>query len=121
MGEVAALLTAYNQWQNLPEPEEEVTLELPVQYVPKEEPVETAPAEPVPEEPSQVETPEEPQQPAEVVQPEQPEKKSAFEWWMVLVALGVFALGGGALKLLNPAKLKETYEKKYEDRAGSEK
>ena len=41
----------------------------------------------------------------------------AFAWWMVAVALGVFAIGGGgALLLLNPRKLQDKYEKKYEDR-----
>ena len=112
VAETAALFTAYNVWQNRPEPEQDATLQLEVQYVPKEEPVEEA----APAEPELPEAPEEPEQPEA---PAEPEPKAAFEWWMAAVALGVFALGGGALALVNPKKLQEKYEKKYEDRTGS--
>ena len=119
VAETAALLTAYNVWQNRPEPEpEDKPLQLEVQTVPKEEPQESAPEEPVtepePEAPKQPETVAEPEVPAE------PEKENAFEWWMVAVALGVFAIGGGgAALLLNPKKLQKKYGKKYADHVDS--
>jgi len=109
VAETAALLTAYNVWQNRPEPESDETLQLEVQYVPKENPVE----EPAPVTP---EVSAEPEQPEAPVEPETPEEAPAFTWWMAAVALGVFALGGGALALVNPKKIQEKYEKKYEDR-----
>ena len=110
VADTAALLTAYNVWQNRPEPEEEEnSLELEVQYVPKDEPVEEITVEPDP-----VVEPE-PEELAE--DPAEPEETSAFAWWMVAVALGVFLLGGGGVLLLaNPKRLQEKYERKYEDR-----
>ena len=111
VADTAALLTAYNVWQNQPEPQKDETLELEVQYVPKETPTAEPPAEPT--------VPAEPEPPVEPALPEEPAKESAFEWWMVAVALAVFLIGGGgALMLLNPKKLQEKYEKKYEDRIG---
>ena len=116
VAETAALLTAYNVWQNREIPEEELRLELEVQYVPKEEPAPEEPVVPVLPQP-----PEGSVEPDASTAPETPEKpESAFEWWMVAVALGVFAVfGGGALVLLNPKKMQEKYEKKYEDRVES--
>lgn len=112
VADTAALLTAYTVWQLPEEPEKNESLELEVQLVPKEDPVEETPDAPVEPEPAA---------PVEPVQPEEPtEKESGFEWWMVAVALGVFVVGGGgALLLLNPRKLQDKYEKKYEDRIGS--
>ena len=111
VADTAALLTAYNVWQNQPEPQKDETLELEVQYVPKETPTAEPPAEPT--------VPAEPEPPVEPALPEEPAKESAFEWWMVAVALAVFLIGGGgALMLLIPKKLQEKYEKKYEDRIG---
>lgn len=112
VADTAALLTAYNVWQNPPQEKGETKTELDIQIVPKEEPVEQSPVEQKPE--SQPEPP-------TAAEPEVPEEKpSAFEWWMVAVALGVFLLGGGGLALvLNPKKLQEKYDKKYEDQMGS--
>ena len=109
VADTAALLTAYNVWQNQPEPEKDrESVELEVQYVPKEEPAATEEAA----EAAPVDT-EEPREPA---QAEPDTGDSAFEWWMVAVALGVFALGGGGvLLLLNPRRLQRKYEKKYEE------
>jgi len=110
VADTAALLTAYNVWQNPQETEEAPVTELEIQMVPKEEPEEQPEIQP--EAPSAPEVPSDPETPAE--------DTAAFEWWMVAVALGVFLLGGGgALLLLNPKKLRDKYEKQYEDRMGS--
>lgn len=108
VADTAALLTAYNVWNNQPEPEpeENTQLELDIQYVPKEEPTQPEEVTPQPE-------PVEDEQP---VQAEQEEKKpdTAFAWWMIPVAAGVFLLGGGGLVLVfNPQKLRRHYEDKY--------
>lgn len=112
VADTAALFTAYNVWQNPPEPEEPDTVEMEVQYVPvePETPEEPLTEPELPKEPEQ--TPEEaPETPAE---PEEPQP--TLTWWMVAIALGVFLLGGGFVSLLvNPAKLKEKYKKKYGD------
>lgn len=115
VAETAALLTAYNVWQNQPEPEPDESLELEVQYVPKEEPVPEEPAAPA--EPVTPEKPVEHEASAVPAVPEEPQKETAFAWWMIAVALAVFVVGGGGtLLLLNPKKLQEKYEKKYKDR-----
>ncbi|MBP3634520.1 MAG: serine hydrolase [Oscillospiraceae bacterium] len=89
----AALFTAYAVWQQ-PEEEPPAThLELEVQYVPVDTP-EEEPAESVFEE---VE---------EVPLPEQEPVPSAFEWWMVAVAVGVFLAGGGSVLLILQKKNK---------------
>lgn len=108
VADTAALLTAYHVWKNQPEPEpeENTQLELEVQYVPKENPELQPPEE---ERPATDPV-------AAVPEPQETPSVSAFEWWMVAVAAGVFLLGGGSLLLLNPGKLKKKYEKKYADR-----
>lgn len=92
LADVAALLTAYNlanaEPVAVPEEEpEEITLE--IEMVPLEEP-----------EVQELTTPEEPS--AEVPEPAAAEQaqETAFVWWMPVVALGVFALGGGGTLLL---------------------
>ena len=118
VADTAALFTAYNVWQNPPEEEAPEATEMEVQYVPVEEEPEVPE---VPEEPPVTELPEEPAaEPETETQPEEvpveAPKESAFEWWMVAVALGVFLLGGGMVSLLaNPSKLKKKYQKKYGD------
>ena len=121
--QTAALFTAYNVWQNPPEPEKPEAQEMEIQYVPVESPAETAEeeveavtVEPEPEETLPADEPEAEETPAEE------KAETAFEWWMALVALGVFALGGGLVLLLaNPKRLQDKYEKKYEDLTGSGK
>ncbi len=112
VADTAALFTAYNVWQNPPEEEDELTgtVEMEVQYVPKEELTPVQPAEP--------EQPEiQPEVPAEKPVTVQKAPEKAFEWWMIAVALGVFLVGGGAAALIiNPKRIQEKYEKKYEDR-----
>lgn len=102
VSQTAALFTAYNVWQNLPEEEENQSVELEVQQVPKEE-LPPAEAETPQTEPLQEAAPESENEPA-------PQETSSFEWWMVAVALGVFLLGGGLVKLLvSPARLGKKY------------
>ena len=117
VADTAALFTAYNVWQNPPEPEEDLpgAVEMEVQYVPKEELTPVQPAEP-----EQPEIRPEASEEKPVTVPQAPEK--AFEWWMIAVALGVFLVGGGAAALIiNPKRIQEKYEKKYEDRVGNQK
>ena len=98
VADAAALLTAYNVANTLPsepekpepEPEEAVTLE--VEMVPVEQPEET------PEVPVE-QTERAKQEPEETPVPE-PETETSFAWWMIPVALGVFALGGGGTLLV---------------------
>lgn len=110
VADTAALLTAYTVWKSQPEPEPEESntqLELDVSYVPKEEPTDSISEEELPDLPEE----EEPETPENI-----PEESGAFAWWMIPVALGVFLLGGGGVVLLcNPKKLREKYEKKYQD------
>ena len=102
VSQTAALFTAYNVWQNLPEEEENQSVELEVQQVPKEE-LPPAEAETPQPEPLQEAAPEPEKEPA-------PQKTDSFEWWMVAVALGVFLLGGGLVTLLvSPARLGKKY------------
>lgn len=123
VGDTAKLLTAYNVWQSEQETlkeEEPVQIELevkpeepdtlPEEPAPEEQP--TMPEEPTVTEP-QPEVPESvPAEKQEAPAEEEPKKESAFEWWMVFVALGVFAIGGGLTSLLfNPKKVKEKYGK----------
>lgn len=101
--ETAALFTAYNEWQNPPEPEKSNTQELEVQYVTVDGiQTETGLEEETPEK----KPAKEPEAP--VVQNEAAEEPAAFEWWMVAVALGVFLLGGGiVLQVANPKRLRK--------------
>ena len=102
VSQTAALFTAYNVWQNLPEEEENQSVELEVQQVPKEElpPAEAKTPQP---EPLQEAAPEPENEPA-------PQETGSFEWWMVAIALWVFLLGGGLVKLLvSPARLGKKY------------
>jgi len=108
VADTAALFTAYNVWQNPPEPEEPEGMEMEVVYVPKEEPEQPPVVEELPS--AEAELPAEPEE----EEPAEENTARPFEWWMVLVALGVFLLGGGMVSLLaNPARLKEKYKKKY--------
>ena len=103
VADTAALFTAYTVWQQPPEDEGAYQLDLKVQHVPEEVPEE--------EQPAIQQTPADP-----VVSSTVEEKTHVFEWWMLIVALGVFCLGGGLTVLLvNPHKLKK-YEDKAEER-----
>ena len=109
VADTARLLTDYNV-RNLtpPEPEEEPEISegkhLTLELVPVEE-EEQAVEEPVCEE--------EPEPVPEAL-PEEPE--SAFEWWMVAVALAVFVLGGGATVLIfNPKRLEKALKDEEEE------
>ena len=82
--QAARLFTNYTVWQAPAEEEKSTHLELEVQYVPL----------PQEEEPVQEVFAEEPVEEAPVEEPV--EEVSAFAWWMVAVALGVFLVGGGA-------------------------
>lgn len=92
LADVAALTTAYNVEHTTPE---EVEVILPVELLPAEPEEEKAPEEPpVPQEPI-------PQEPV----PEVPmEEETAFAWWMIPVALGVFLVAGGGTALLTRKK-----------------
>ena len=91
--QAARLFTNYTLWSAPKEVEKPTHLELEVQYVPLPE---DAPAEVPAEVPEEV-----PQEDVQEVFAEEPaEAQSAFEWWMVAVALGVFLLGGGAVLFL---------------------
>ncbi len=118
VSDAAELLTAYNVANAaapvVEEPEETEEPALPdmsqgevleIEMVPVKEPepeAEMIRPEPAPE----------PEAPAE----EPAEAEPAFEWWMVLVALGVFGTGGGIVRACNLKKLEEKYEKKYADK-----
>ena len=109
VGEVAALLTAYTQWQTpepepVPEPEPEpepkpgmkLEVEMTPVTVPEPEPV------PVPE-------------PEPVI--EQEGEADPFAWWMAVVALAVFLLGGGlTLVIFRISRVHGKYEKRAEER-----
>ena len=102
VADTAALFAAYTLWQQPPEDDGVIQLELETQHIPEE-----LPEEPVEEEPVQ-----------QIVAPATvpAEDKQVFEWWMVVVALGVFCLGGGATILcLSPKRMKK-YEEKAEKR-----
>ncbi len=118
VADTAKLLTAYNVWQSEQEAqkeEESVTVELEVeQEEPDPIPEEPEVTEPKPQEPEPVsqEEPKPEESKTEEPEQEQPKEESAFELWMVFVALGVFAIGGGLTSLLfNPRKVKEKYGK----------
>ena len=119
VGRAAELFRNYTLWQisQQPEPEpvpvpvpaESMSLEL--TEVPKEDPGEEFTEE-------SMEEPEPPvTEPDPVPEPE-PEPESAFEWWMVAVALGVFLAGGGLVLLLFRPKHMGKYEKRYQKRFG---
>ena len=92
----ARLFTNYTLWQTPVREEKPTHLELEVQYVP-------LPEEAPQEEAQEVFVEEEPAVEEPVV-----EEQSAFEWWMVAVAAGVFLLGGGTvLFLLKKSRPKE--------------
>lgn len=55
--------------------------------------------------------PQAPSEPQSVLQPQ-----SAFEWWMIPVALGVFVIGGGfTLVILRSDRSKSRYERRWKD------
>ena len=89
VSDAAKLFTAYTLWQDPPESEGQ-QLELEVNYIP-DEPAEEEDELPVVE---------------LTQQEERPLDKTAFEWWMVLVALGVFCIGGGIVILMVSKKKK---------------
>ena len=97
--QAARLFTNYTVWHT-PEKEEKPTqLELEVQYVP------------LPEDEPQEVVQEVFAEEAPVVEEPVVEEQSAFEWWMVAVAAGVFLLGGGTvLGLLRHARKKQERE-----------
>ena len=100
VADTAALFTAYTVWQQPPEDDGVYQLDLETEHVPEEIPEEELPVTAV--------------TPAQIAQPAVTEQKPrVFEWWMVIVAIGVFCLGGGLTILLaNPRKLKK-YEKLF--------
>lgn len=88
VADAAKLFTAYTVWQD-PPPDTMQKLEVEMTYEP-EEPVQ------------EVFAPEEPTEPTPT-----PAEQTAFEWWMVVVSLGVFLLGGGIVLLsIHPQKHK---------------
>ena len=101
VAEAAKLFTAYNLSK---EPlEAPTTIELEVEFIPEE-------VEEVQAVIAQQESAEEPQ----VVLPteEEPEHAQMFTWWMPVVAIGVFLVGGGiVLTALSPKRMKKMEEK----------
>lgn len=100
----AKLLYAYNTWNTQPQEQEKerpgITLEVEMKPLDTEEP---EPEVPVIEEAPQT-----------AQMPEEEQQTNAFEWWMPVVALVVFGLGGGAAVLIfNPKRLEKHY--KYEE------
>lgn len=101
VAEAAKLFTAYNLSKE--PPEAPTTIELEVEFIPEE-------AEEVQSVVAQQEPVEEPQ----VVLPTEdvPEHVQLFTWWMPVVAIGVFLVGGGiVLSALNPKRMKKMEEK----------
>lgn len=120
LGRAAELFTNYTLWQEAqqpepepPEPEEEtIRLETTVILPEQEEEPEAVPAaEPEPAEAPSTEPSPEPES-----EPEEPEKPSAFAWWMIPVALGVFLVGSGFVLLIVRSGRHGKYEKRWRDR-----
>ena len=110
VGEVAALMTAYNISHTTPEEPEPVHTELAItptiSPLPEEEPLEEPAAL---EEPAQVSEPE--------PRPQEPEVADAFSWWMIPVALGMFLLGGGlVLLIVRSGKSGGRYVRRWEEK-----
>lgn len=109
VADTAKLLTAYNVWQSEQEAQKQAEtekLELEVTQVPlTEEPPAEAEEPPV----SQPEAlPQE--------EPAAPQDQTAFEWWMIPVALSVFAVGGGLVSLLfSPKRVSKKYGRNLHD------
>ncbi len=109
--DVAALVTAYNVANAAPpepeEPEEPVmpdmdrAEELEFELVPLPGTEEETVEEPVPVFPAELQVTEPAPEPEPEPKPEpEQEQQSVFAWWMPLVALGVFAMGGGGTLLV---------------------
>lgn len=110
--EVAALVTDYNVSHigpETPKPDPGKTgvedLETPTLEQPG------ISAQPQPQEPAEPVLPQTPSEPQSVPQPQ-----SAFEWWMVPLALGVFLVGGGfTTAVLRSGRGKGRYERRWKD------
>ena len=75
--------------------------------------------EPVPQPEPEPEAVPEPAPDPAPAEPEKPE--SAFEFWMIPVALGVFLIGGGSAALIfSPRKIKDKYGKNIPDYGSEE-
>jgi len=110
VAEAAALLTEYNV-ANTEQPAKEEPPEPETQDVPPAEEVvleiEMVPVEKI-EESEKPDTPAEPEAIPEAETPPAPEPETAFVWWMIPVALGVFVLGsGGTLLVFHNKHLKK--------------
>ncbi len=77
----------------------------------EEEPETVLEAEPEPAEALSAEPSSEPQP-----EPEEAEKLSAFAWWMIPVALGVFLVGSGVVLLIVLSCHHGKHEKRWRDR-----
>lgn len=131
LGRAAELFTNYTLWQEAQQAAEEAAAEEPEEppedaldleitrlspeAEPEEEP-EAAPAAAAPiAEPEPAEAPS--TEPDPLPEPE-PEAQSAFAWWMIPIALGVFLLGGGVTVLITASARHGKYERRYRDRVG---
>ena len=128
--DVARLVTDYNiakttvaeQEEPEPAPEEPAAPNMDWAQVLEFEMVPLPGAEEVTEEEPETELAEEPEPVPEIgaeeapVPEETPEPQKAFVWWMPLVALGVFAVGGGGtLLIVNPKRLAEKMKEDEEE------
>ena len=119
ISDVAQLVTEYNVANaTLPEPEPEPEEpELPDMDRAEELEFELVPLPGTEEEPEPEMAPE--PEPEPIIEEEpapEPEQKSAFAWWMIPVALGVFAVGGGGVVLIiNPKRLEEHWKDEPEE------
>lgn len=69
------------------------------------------PVQPQPQNPTEPLLPQTPSEPQPVPQPQ-----SAFEWWMIPVALGVFLIGGGiTAALIHAGQRKGRYERRWKE------
>ena len=99
VAETAAFMTDYNRSRLLPAEPEVLELELLPAATEETAPVMGEDEIPV-------------EEPVELTQPE-----SAFAWWMIPVALGVFVLGSGSVVAIIASGLKNgRYERRWKDR-----
>lgn len=121
VADTAKLLAAYTVWQQPPEEEGVVLLELetqngPVQGQDEVPEQQNAPVQGQDEASVQKSVSAVTQMPAPAKAEAEDQSGFVFEWWMVIVALGVFMMGGGLTMLIvNPKRMKK-YEEKAEKR-----
>ena len=118
VSDAAALLVAWQEWNlaQAAEAEEETPdgIELEIQYVPiPEEPAEEEVPPAQPQEPDVIQPSE--GQPPQPESPQEVPQESAFEWWMVAVALGVFLQGGGLTVMIAKPFRKKLEEEESEE------